>query len=1544
MRHNSPKSLTPQEDSHSCALALLQYCDSSMARFRLNHDMPRAQGLYHPSHEHDACGVGVVADIGGKRSRAVLERALGCVCQLAHRGALDADAKSGDGAGVLTQIPFKMFQREVEKLGHRLYGEGDLGVGFFFLPAKDNYAQAHIRRVSEEVITRRGLVSLGWRVVPVNPRILGEKAALSAPRIEQLLVARPDSKKLSDDDFELALFLARNEIEHRCAADRTPPFYIPSFSSRVIVYKGMLTGTQLKSFYLDLQDPAYETALAVFHQRYSTNTFPTWPLAHPFRMLAHNGEINTLRGNRHWVHAREADLSHPGLNPADLPLLHPIIQPGGSDSSGLDNAFELLSISGRGPLHAMLMLVPSAFRSEGTLTPEVRAFYEYHECLNEPWDGPAALAFSDGRIVAVCLDRNGLRPARYKITKDGLFVMGSEVGIGDIPEKSVVEKGRLAPGEMIAVDTINKKLLRNADIKNFAASEKPYGDWVKSGLRTLPPSPAQLPSIPTDLTPTMLSFGYSEEELKVILLPMIQKAEEATGSMGDDAALAVFSRRPRLLYQYFRQLFAQVTNPPIDPIREKLVMSTAVYLGTRPNWLTDGPDHVRLLRLDSPVIAPSELSHILNHPESFLRSKTISVLFPVAGGPDAFKKRLQEISQEAIQAIQEGVSILNLSDRGTNPTHSALPMLLAVSSVHHSLIRAGLRMRASLIADTADCRDVHHFACLLGFGASAVSPYLVWELAARWQTDGSLPDFDAAKIINSYRQAVDKGLLKIMSKMGICMLTSYHGSQLFEAVGLGQELIRDHFTDTPSQIGGIDLKELAQETIRRHAEGLAAAGAERLPDAGLYRWRRDGEMHAITPPAIQALQAFVGLKGADQRNQPAQYHAYVDALNKNTPITIRHLLRLKQGRTAIPIEEVEPIEDIRRRFTTAGMSMGALSPEAHEALAIAMNRIGGKSNSGEGGEDRARFATMENGDSKNSRIKQVASGRFGVTAEYLASATELEIKIAQGAKPGEGGQLPGHKVSPLIATLRRSTPGVMLISPPPHHDIYSIEDLAQLIYDLKQVNPRAKICVKLVAEAGVGTIAAGVAKAHADVVLIAGHDGGTGASPLSSIKYAGSPWELGVAETQQVLLLNGLRNRITLRTDGGIRTGLDIIIAALLGAEEFNFGTTALIALGCVFVRQCHLNNCPTGVATQDDKFRAKFRGTPEAVVDFFNAVAQDVREILASLGVRKLNEIIGHPELLETFVPENHPKAAMVDLHPLLTVPDIDPLAPRHHTWERNDKLEDQPMDARILQDAKDALSKKRKAKLSYKINNAHRSVGAQLSGEIAYRYGDEGLPDGSITIKFDGSSGQSFGAFLVNGVKITLQGEANDYVGKSMSGGEIILIPAKGTSFDPSLNSICGNTCLYGATGGKLFVYGQAGERFAVRNSGATAVIEGVGDHACEYMTRGTVVVLGPTGKNFGAGMSGGIAYVLDEDGAFEKRYNSGMVGLERFSSAEDSKILQAIIYQHLEATESRKAKEILAKWDQFSPKFWKVIPHPPVSTLPPNLAPVATATAKA
>jgi glutamate synthase (NADPH/NADH) large chain/glutamate synthase (ferredoxin) len=1499
---------------------------------------PQAQGLYRPDFEHDACGVGMVASIHGTKSNQILQTALESVCNLMHRGALDADAKSGDGAGVLTQIPHRFFRREIEKLGHKLYRDEDLGVGMFFLPASNVYAQARCRQIAEEVLTQRGLVVIGWRPVPVNIKVVGDKAAATAPKIEQCLIARPDAKLIDNELFERLLFLSRNAIEDRAAADKIADFYIPSMSSRTIVYKGMLTGPQLERFYLDLQDPAYETAIAIFHQRYSTNTFPTWGLAHPFRMLAHNGEINTIRGNRNWVRARESELRHDFWG-SDIDKLKPIIQDGGSDSASLDNALEILAMSGRSLLHSMLMLVPAAYRSETDLDPAIRAFYEYHGCLNEPWDGPAALAFSDGTIAAACLDRNGLRPARYKITKDGLFLLSSETGVVVIPDKDVVEKGRLAPGEMIAVDTTSKKLLRNHEIKKLVASQQPYEEWIKTHLREIsnytggqavPALPA--PGTDASFQARLQSFGYNEEEIKIILVPMAQKGEEAIGSMGDDAPLAVFSRRPRLLYHYFRQLFAQVTNPPIDPIREKLVMSTNVYCGFKPNWLSETPDHAKLLRLPSPVLTDADLAAIRSIPDKHLAHATVSVLFDAAGGTDAFAAALKRACSEAEQAVDAGKSLVILSDKGSTREQAALPMLLAVGAVHHHLIRVGKRMRASILCETAEARDVHHFACLIGYGASAVNPYAVYEIFADLRAKGDLAGLDDATVLANYRASIDKGLLKIMSKMGISLLSSYHGGQIFEAVGVGPDLIETAFAGTPSLIAGIGLRELAEETVKRHVSGYETV---KPADAGFYRYRRDGEAHAITPPVIQSLHTYVGLKGGDKAARIEDYKKFVESVYASNPITIRHMLRLKPG-TPIPIEEVEPVEDIRKRFTTAGMSLGALSPEAHEALAIAMNRIGGKSNSGEGGEDRSRFTPMENGDSKNSKIKQVASGRFGVTAEYLASAAEIEIKIAQGAKPGEGGQLPGHKVSAMIAKLRHSTPGVMLISPPPHHDIYSIEDLAQLIYDLKQVNPRAKVCVKLVAEAGVGTIAAGVAKAHADIILVSGHDGGTGASPLSSIKYAGTPWELGVAETQQVLLLNGLRDRVTLRTDGGMKSGLDIIVAALLGAEEYNFGTTALIALGCVYVRQCHLNNCPTGVATQDDKFRAKYRGTPDAVVNYFNAVAQEVRELLASIGARSLNDIIGHPEYLEQVTITDHPKANTVDLKGLLTVPEIDDLTPRFHTWERNDKHEDQPLDRTILQDVKSTLQTRKKIQLSYKVKNVHRSVGTQLSGEIAYRYGDEGLPDGTINIRLEGSAGQSLGAFLVQGVNLTLVGEANDYVGKGMGGGQIVLTPPKGVPFNPSTNMVCGNTVLYGATGGRLFVHGCAGERFAVRNSGATAVVEGIGDHGCEYMTKGTVVVLGPTGKNFGAGMSGGIAYVLDTENRFEKTYNPAMVSLSRLEGEADAKELKGLIFNHLEATESALAKSILADWERFGPLFWKVVPHPPT----PAAAPAAPA----
>jgi glutamate synthase domain-containing protein 2/glutamate synthase domain-containing protein 1/glutamate synthase domain-containing protein 3 len=1500
------------------------------------------KGLYDPSFEHDACGVGFVASIEGKKSNYILKQAILSVCALTHRGAMDADAKTGDGAGVLTQIPHELFRPEVEKLGHQLFRDSDLGVGMFFLPRGNAYAQARCRKITEEVLAKRGLFLFGFRTVPVNMKVLGDKALATCPQIEQVLVGRPDDKKWSDDDYERLLFLARNEIEDRAQADNIQHFYIPSFSSRTIVYKGLLASPQLEKFYLDLRNPAYKTALAVFHQRYSTNTFPTWPLAQSFRMLSHNGEINTVAGNRLWMKAREPEFNA-NFWGEDIKHLRPIIQPGGSDSASLDNALEVLVMSGRDLLHSMMMLVPAAWENDLTLTPEVRGFYEYHACLNEPWDGPAALVFSNGITIGACLDRNGLRPARYKITNDGLMIMSSEVGVSEIDDKNVVEKGRLAPGEIIAIDTEAKKLFRNDEIKKRFASQLPYASWVQKNLKTLAGKPSldSAPDSGTSLLQRQLAFGYSDEDIKIVLKPMAETAEEATGSMGDDTPLAVLSRKPRLLYTYFKQLFAQVTNPPIDPIREKLVMSLDMYLGRSMNWLCETEDHTKLLRLTTPFLTSADLTEIkaLNTPE--LQAATVSCLFPAAGGIKAFEGALNQVCSEAEKLIDSGKTLLILSDRGIDAQNAALPMLLVAGAVQHHLLRTGKRMRAGLICETAECREVQHFACLLGYGVSAINPYLAIETYQDLVSRNDLKVTDPAAVAKNYRYAIEKGLQKIMSKMGISTLASYSGAQIFEAIGVHSDVIAKYFTGTASRIGGVGLKEICDETLARHQAAFVAEA--KLSDAGFYRYRRDGETHAFTPPVIQNLHTYVGIKGREKAGKVEDYQKYVAAVLDTSPISVRHCLNLKKSATPIPLEEVEPVEEIRRRFTTAGMSLGALSPEAHETLAIAMNRIGGKSNSGEGGEDRVRFTPMENGDSKNSAIKQIASGRFGVTAEYLASATEIEIKMAQGAKPGEGGALAGIKVQGIIARLRHATPGTSLISPPPHHDIYSIEDLAQLIYDLKQVNPRAKVCVKLVAEAGVGTIAAGVAKAHADIILIAGHDGGTGNAPISSVKYAGSPWEIGLAETQQVLLLNGLRNRVTLRTDGGMRTGYDIVVGGLLGAEEFNFGTTALIATGCVYVRQCHANTCPVGVATQDENLRAKFKGSPDNVVAFFNGVAEEVREIMASLGIRTFNQLVGRTDLLEQRTIPDHPKANTLDLKPLLAMPELDDTTPRYHTWERNDRLEDRPLDEVILQDAKSALQTKRKITRSYKVRNINRSVGTQLSGEIAYRYGDEGLPDNTIEVKLTGSVGQSLGAFLVKGIRLHLSGEANDYVGKGMSGGEIILCPPPGAKFDASKNSICGNTVLYGATGGSLFVKGRAGERFGVRNSGANAVVDGIGDHGCEYMTNGTIVVLGTTGKNFGAGMSGGLAYVLDTENVFEKKINPAMIGLERLSADDDTLRLKELIYKHLELTESATAKEILGNWAKFQPLFWKVVPHPPVQMPAKAVSPEAAAAVK-
>ncbi len=1502
----------------------------------MNQALPsqESNGLYNPANEHDACGVGFVAQINGRRSNEILKTGLKTICSLMHRGALDADAKTGDGAGITTQIPYKIFIPEVEKLGHKLYNESDLAVGVMFLPADNEYETARAKATTVEVLEKRGLFVFGWREVPLNLHVLGDKAQSTMPHIEHVLIGRPSG--MSDDDYERRLFLARNEIEDRSAADKIHNFYIPSFSHRVIVYKGLLVSASLEKFYPDLANPDYETAIALYHQRYSTNTFPTWPLAHPFRMLAHNGEINTIRGNRNWMSAAEAELKADFWG-EDINLLKPIIQPGGSDSASLDNALEVLTMSGRSLLHAVTMLVPPAYRFDPTISPELKAFYKYHACFSEPWDGPAALCFTDGVTIGACLDRNGLRPARYKITTDGLFVIGSEVGGSGLDPETIIEKGRLAPGEMIAIDTATGRLLRDSDIKNQLAAAKPYGEWLKNNLKQFPqleekqiPVPAGDIDILT-LTQRQIAFGYSSEEVDMIIKPMLKDGAEAVGSMGDDTPLAVLSLKPRLLYTYFKQLFAQVTNPPIDPIREKLVMSLHTALGWRRNLLAEGPEHADLVHIESPVLLDAEFES-LRKVGGVHKTSTISTLWAAAVGEEGLEVAIARICAEAEAAVDTGTRLLVLSDRGVDHTSVAVPMLVAVGAVHHHLIRVGKRMKTGIICETGEARDVHQIACLIGYGAGAVNPYLAFETIREiLEKEGAVENF--GKSVTNYRKAVEAGLLKIMSKMGISVVNSYRGAQVFEAIGISSKLIELCFKGTASQVEGIGYKEIAVESLTRHAmaySGAVLVEPGKLTDPGYYRYRRGGEMHAVTPPVLQNFHTYVGIKGMDKAGKAEDYKKYVDAVLTNTPVALRNLLEMTpQTGGPISIDEVESIEEIRRRFTTAGMSLGALSPEAHECLAIAMNRIGGKSNSGEGGEDPARFKRRDNGDWANSAIKQIASGRFGVSAAYLASAKEIEIKMAQGAKPGEGGQLPGHKVSGYIAKLRHAVEGVTLISPPPHHDIYSIEDLAQLIYDLKQVNPRARICVKLVSTAGVGTIAAGVAKAHADIILVSGHEGGTGASPLSSIKSAGGPWELGVAEAHQVLMLNGLRNRVTLRTDGGMRSGEDIVYAALLGAEEFNFGTAALIAMGCVYVRQCHLNTCPVGVATLDDRLRAKFKGRPENVVAFFNGVAEEVRQIMARLGFRSIDEMVGRVECLRQREIPDHPKANTLDLSPLLVnVAKDDPSAIRHATRQRNDGPEDSTLDETVLQDAKDAITDGKPISLSYDVHNTNRSVGTQVSGEIGYQWGEEGIAEGTVELQLKGSAGQSLGAFLAPGVRLVLTGEANDYVGKTMSGGEIIIKPLPDSKFEAKDAMILGNTVMYGATGGKLFANGRAGERFCVRNSGGTAVVEGVGDHGCEYMTNGTVVILGRTGKNFGAGMTGGVAYILDLENQFESLYNSQLVSISRLTDAADIAELESLVKKHLEFTGSERAKEILANPTHFFGKFWKVSPSVPTA----------------
>ncbi|GIW03508.1 MAG: glutamate synthase [Thermomicrobiales bacterium] len=1469
--------------------------------------------LYDPVFEHDACGVGLVVDIHGRPSRAIVERALAGLINLTHRGGVSADERTGDGAGVLTQIPHALFAPELARYGNKDLAAGDYGVAMVFLPRNDE-GEAGAKALLETAMHEIGLPVIGWRAVPTDPSVLGAIAAKTQPRIAQLLVARPAGMPI--ERFERALMLARKAAERQAEAGSLPDFYVVSCSARTIIYKGFCLPEDLAAFYADLRDPAFTSAIALFHQRYSTNTLPTWAMAQPFRFIAHNGEINTIQGNRLWMLARKPALQYAdGIGPD---ALEPVVSLTGSDSASLDNVVELLYHGGRSLPHALMMLVPEPWEQLPDMPADQRAFYDFHAGLIEQWDGPAALAFTDGVIAGATLDRNGLRPLRYAITSDGLLIAGSEAGTVAVEPELVIEKGRLGPGQMIVVDTQRGVVLRNADIKHEIAARAPYGAWLTEHRVTIPASDEAPAVTRTDpLIPVQRAFGYSAEDARLIIQPMASEAKEPTWSMGDDAPLAVLSERPRPLSAYFRQRFAQVTNPPIDSLREKKIMALDSFVGPRVNLLVETPEAAALVHLPSIVLSEGQLQALAALDQGRLRARRLSTLFEVPGeqGPaeeqhSPLQTALDRLITQAEAAVREGVSILILSDRGVSERCAPIPMLLAVGAIHHGLSRKGLRMHADLICETGEVWDVHHLACLIGYGASAVHPYLALQAAGELAGTRGHEDKTAADLQRNYIKALEHGFLKVASKMGISTAMGYRGAQIFEAIGLSQEVTDQYFTGTPSRLGGIGMAEIEADVLRRHREAFGEPAAK-LPDPGFVRFRKDGEHHAFNPTAVKALQA------AANSGSLEDFAAYRE-LVKHHPLTaVRDLMTIKPLGAPVPLGEVEPAAAIVQRFVVTAMSLGALSPEAYRTLAIGMNRLGARSNSGEGGED-PHWYDEPGPDVAHSKVKQVASGRFGVTARYLAMAEELEIKMAQGSKPGEGGQLPGHKVTEFIARIRHAVPGLPLISPPPHHDIYSIEDLAQLIYDLRQCNPRAKIGVKLVAEAGVGTIAAGVAKARADYILISGHSGGTGASPLASIKHAGCPWELGLAETQQTLVMNGLRSRVRLRTDGGIKTPEDVVIAAMLGAEEFGFGTSALVAIGCDMARQCHLNSCPTGIATQKEELRKRFAGTPEQIINYFLLLAEGVRQVLASIGARSIDEIVGRSDLLAQRT-DLTGRAAMLDLTPLFAAP-----APDIERRKTIDVHDAQPtIDDWMLETVGDAIREGRSVSIKHQIGTPDRTVGARVAGELALLRGKSGPRTGKVVARFTGSAGQSFGAFLVDGMRLILEGEANDYVGKGMSGGVIAIRPPREAPFrDPQV--IAGNTILYGATGGELYLAGRAGERFAVRNSGATAVVEGVGDHGCEYMTGGTVVVLGPTGRNFGAGMTNGIAFVYDPAGEFDSRINGDSVLVERGLSAEDASQLRALIERHVELTGSAHAQALLANWEATLAATWKVIPR--------------------
>jgi glutamate synthase (ferredoxin) len=1491
--------------------------------------LPGPAGLYDPRDERDACGVGFVVDIKGRASHGVIEQGLQILLNLLHRGACGCEANTGDGAGVLIQMPDRFLRKATAALGIVLPRPGEYGAGLVFLPT-GRAEREQLRALIEAAVRAEGHTVLGWRAVPGDDSSLGASARASKPVIEQLFIA--DGRRSADEGdaaarqrFERALYVIRKQVEHavdRLSLSDAGSFYIVSLSANTLIYKGMLTADQIAPTFPDLTDPDMESALALVHQRFSTNTFPSWPLAHPYRYVAHNGEINTLRGNINWMHAREG-LMRSAVLGDDLQKILPVIREGGSDTATFDNVLELLVMSGRSLPHAVLMMIPEPWSTHETMTPEVKAFYEFHSSLMEPWDGPASIAFTDGTVIGAVLDRNGLRPSRYYVTKDERVIMASEVGVLDIPAEDILLKGRLHPGRLFLVDTAQGRIVPDDEVKRDLAAAQPYGRWLADHLidiEDLPAAPHLPPPNHERIVQRQQLFGYTQEDLSVLLAPMAVNGEEPIGSMGTDTALAVLSDRPRLLYDYFKQLFAQVTNPPLDAIREALVTTMESTVGPEGNLLEARPESCRQIKIKYPIIDNDQLAKLRYVYEPAFKSVTLPMVYDARKGGKGLAVAMEKLKKSASDAVAAGYTIVILSDRGADRDQAPIPSLLATAGVHHHLVRQGTRTQCGLVVESGDAREVHHCALLLGYGAGVVNPYLAFETLDDMIRLGQLTGVTHDQAVIHYIHALNKGILKVMSKMGISTLQGYCGAQIFEAVGLERAFIDQYFTGTSSKISGIGIDVVADEVRRRHAHAFPerGGGSPDLDNGGEYQWRRDGEYHLFNPDTVFKLQH------ATRSGQYAVFKEYtrlVDDQHKRQA-TLRGLLEFAPGSGPIPIDEVEPIEHIMTRFATGAMSYGSISQEAHETLAIAMNRIGGKSNTGEGGEDPARQVRDANGDWRRSAIKQVASARFGVTSEYLVNADDLQIKMAQGAKPGEGGQLPGHKVYPWIAKVRYATPGVGLISPPPHHDIYSIEDLAELIYDLKNANPRARISVKLVAVSGVGTIAAGVAKAHADVILISGHDGGTGASPLTSIKHGGVPWELGLAEAQQVLVMNKLRDRVIVQVDGQIKTGRDVIVAALMGAEEFGFATAPLVVSGCVMMRVCHLNTCPVGVATQDPALRAQFSGKPEFVINFFRFVAEEVREYMAQLGFRTMDEMIGRVDRLKVREAIEHWKAKGLDYSAILYEPKTAPGAARRKMQEQEHGLE-QALDNELILACAEALDDGRRVEVSQPIRNVHRAVGTMLGYEVTRRWGGAGLPDDTITLRFTGSAGQSFGAFVPRGITLALEGDANDYVGKGLSGGRIILAPPRGATFAAEDNVIAGNVVLYGATSGAAFIRGVVGERFAVRNSGATAVVEGVGDHGCEYMTGGRVVVLGRTGRNFAAGMSGGIAYVLNAAREFERRCNPELVDLEPLDR-EDLAFVRDLIAQHVELTGSRLGARLLADWSATSLQFTKVMPR--------------------